>query len=424
MTQSHPEKNRDIQLLRGVSILLVLFQHLNLVTILLRKYDPALHLSFWLGVEVFFVISGYVIINALGRDRYEPFSFMTKRVFRLTPTLLVFLAVSAFVNWYLRTSELDDWTRRTYTTDWATFRSQEWAVLFGYAMFIPTPTFYNAAMWSLAVEDQFYAGLAVCCLLGAVTLRARAPRVLPVAVFAVAATLYLAALGLRAEASLGGNRYESLPYLPRYLYMQKFDFLALGIALAYLDRWLKEPIRRVVAGRGWMLAAPLLVAPLVVGITASPRVDGPPHVLLVAGLCFGALVLVAANAPILPPGLGWLARPLLYFGDRSYTYYVFHLTAMAAAWYVMLKVDSLRAWLTAETVIQFECLQAAVVFAILAVLVEVVYQGVEKPLTAVGRRLAARVRIIPSVPAPEAAPAVTVGGGESAPAHAAARRAA
>jgi hypothetical protein len=95
---------------------------------------------------------------------------------------------------------------------------------------------------------------------------------------------------------------------------------------------------------------------------------------------------------------------------------------MAAAWYVMLKVDELRAWLTADTVIQFECLQAAVVFAILAVLVEAVYQGVEKPLTGVGRRLAAHFRIIPTVRVPDAAPAVTAGAGESAPASA--RRAA
>jgi peptidoglycan/LPS O-acetylase OafA/YrhL len=48
----------------------------------------------FLGVEIFFVISGYVMTLALFKDGFRGGRFLAKRVFRLTPVLLVFLAAS------------------------------------------------------------------------------------------------------------------------------------------------------------------------------------------------------------------------------------------------------------------------------------------------------------------------------------------
>src|SRR5436190_2680873 len=97
MTTGTDHKIADLQILRGVSILMVFFTHLPLFSPVMAVFPHPVTNPLWLGVEVFFVLSGYVITNALARDRYEPLSFAVRRVFRLTPAVVCFLLVAAGV---------------------------------------------------------------------------------------------------------------------------------------------------------------------------------------------------------------------------------------------------------------------------------------------------------------------------------------
>jgi peptidoglycan/LPS O-acetylase OafA/YrhL len=403
-TPGQPDgKNADLQVLRGVSILLVLLQHLSLSITAFKDLAPTRHFPGWLGVEVFFVISGYVIINALARDRYEPISFLTRRVWRLTPALLVFVAFCAALNAVLAGADLNDWARQTFVLEWRDFRKQMTATVLGFFTLQPRYGYVTGAVWSLSVEDQFYAGLAAVALAGAVVLRARAPRAIPWAVGALAAGVYLTLLAARLDLYFGsGTVLAGLPRPWPYLFHWKFDFLALGILTAYLDRAIKGPLRSVVAGRGWLAAPVLLVVPLVLAMGSNAMLGEPRLVglvLVIAGLCFAGLVLVAANDPILPRSGRWLYAPLQYLGDRSYTYYLMHFPVLAVVWFLLVRY---RPELTGEAY-KYGFWQAVGLVVLMVPLVELIYQGVEKPLTAVGRRLAKRVRIIPAAagPAPE-----------------------
>tara|TARA_B100000242_G_C43047474_1_gene489045 strand:+ start:98 stop:2134 length:2037 start_codon:yes stop_codon:yes gene_type:complete len=86
------EYKYEINGIRGLAILAVIFYHLN----------PSFLKNGYLGVDIFFVISGFVINLSLEKRLGEPFkkyitNFYTKRIKRLFPALLTFFIVNGFL---------------------------------------------------------------------------------------------------------------------------------------------------------------------------------------------------------------------------------------------------------------------------------------------------------------------------------------
>ena len=128
------------------------------------------------------------------------------------------------------------------------FRKQMTAAVLGFFTLQPRSGYVSGVLWSLSVEDQFYAGLAAVALVAAVALRSRAPRVIPWAVGGLAAGVYLTLLAARLDAYFGsGAVMAGLPRPGPDLLRLKFDFLALGILTAYLERAVRVPVRAVLA---------------------------------------------------------------------------------------------------------------------------------------------------------------------------------
>ncbi|SFR42158.1 Peptidoglycan/LPS O-acetylase OafA/YrhL, contains acyltransferase and SGNH-hydrolase domains [Marinobacter gudaonensis] len=140
----------DIQALRGAAILLVLFYHANL---------PGLDYAGFLGVDLFFVISGFLITGII-RDGLDAgtFSFLTfyfRRAKRLLPAAFAVIAAVVIVSPFIMTElALND------------LQEQVWGSLLFIANFViwdQTGYFEAAAetkpllhFWSLAVEEQYY----------------------------------------------------------------------------------------------------------------------------------------------------------------------------------------------------------------------------------------------------------------------------
>ncbi len=141
----------DIQRLRAIAIAAVIFIHLSLSRILFQKFNlNDANMPFWLGVELFFVISGFVVTKSFLAKNLSFRAFYVQRVFRLWPVLLFCYALAASVNCF-----------QTYATaPWPVFFSQMPSVFFGYYLLHPLPpgqsVYYTSAMWSLCVEEQFY----------------------------------------------------------------------------------------------------------------------------------------------------------------------------------------------------------------------------------------------------------------------------
>jgi peptidoglycan/LPS O-acetylase OafA/YrhL len=148
----------DIQALRGLAVLLVILQHARAGFIG----------AGYLGVDIFFVISGFLITSMLARDigsgHFRFSSFYFRRAKRLLPAAYVTFAVTAVASFFLLDS-----------SEWRDFMRQlEGAVTFtgNFALLQQTGYFAGAAalkpllhVWSLAVEEQYYLVLPAALLL-------------------------------------------------------------------------------------------------------------------------------------------------------------------------------------------------------------------------------------------------------------------
>jgi peptidoglycan/LPS O-acetylase OafA/YrhL len=145
-----PHHLRHIEGLRGLAVLLVVFFHV----------DVPLFAGGFVGVDVFFVISGFLITRLLFAEHAQTGTislthFYTRRARRLAPALLSTLALTAVLAWLLLP-----------TTPLAEFgRSLVFAV-FGVANFyfwndgdyfaLPASSKPLLHTWSLGIEEQFY----------------------------------------------------------------------------------------------------------------------------------------------------------------------------------------------------------------------------------------------------------------------------
>lgn len=148
----------DLQALRGVAVLLVLFYHADMLL-------P----GGYLGVDVFFVISGYLITGlvcrALERGEFSFGEFYYRRAKRLLPAAYVTLLVTGLLApVILNDAELRDFFAQLIGA--LTFSSNV-------VLFLQSGYFEGAAdlkpllhIWSLSIEEQYYFLLPAACGLG------------------------------------------------------------------------------------------------------------------------------------------------------------------------------------------------------------------------------------------------------------------
>jgi peptidoglycan/LPS O-acetylase OafA/YrhL len=126
---------------RAIAILLVFFYHCGKLV------------GGWVGVDIFFTLSGYLITTILVME-YETTGlillsrFFARRACRLLPAVVVLIGVALALSFVLddnfREMEVDAGTALAYVLD------------FRYAFFRPSTHTSLGHLWSLSVEEQFY----------------------------------------------------------------------------------------------------------------------------------------------------------------------------------------------------------------------------------------------------------------------------
>ncbi len=305
----------DIQGIRAVAVLLVMAHHIA----------PTALTGGYLGVDVFFVVSGYLITALLLReaDRDGTVSlagFYARRARRILPAAtlvtLVTVVASLVTLSLLRT--------QTVLVDalWATgFAANVRLALTGTDYFAqgqpPSPLRHY---WSLAVEEQFYLLwplLLLACVL--VVRRRGGGSVDGPALRRVAGGL----LAVVVVASLGWSlwaTYDS-PTTAYYSAFTRAHELAIGAACALLPRTL------ALTRRARELLATLGL--VVIGATAvlyTLQTSFPGYAALVPVLATAALVVAGEGAGDRPALVSRVlgSRPLVTVGDLSYSLYLWH----------------------------------------------------------------------------------------------------
>lgn len=138
---------RELDFLRGIAIILVLFRHIEL-------FSFTTYMG-WIGVDLFFVLSGFLVSGLLFKEyikfgNIKPKLFLIRRGFKIYPiyflSYLIYLLPKIVIDKFSWKGLIGDLTfTQNYVTGW------------GYA--------YEAS-WSLAVEEHFYFLLVILLMFG------------------------------------------------------------------------------------------------------------------------------------------------------------------------------------------------------------------------------------------------------------------
>jgi len=333
----------SIQYLRGFAALSVLITHV--LQWPLDDLNIALLKTGRLGVEVFFVISGFIMTMIAGDGAFQPGRFLGRRALRIVPpywaaTFLVAALALALPNQF----------RTTVPTIEGLIKS---------LLFIPSlhPKAPLLALgWTLDFEAFFYAVFASLFFLRS-GLR----------------TLVLCAL-FAALVATGLNLRDPSHVQDFYTSMSLIGFCAGTLVAQFYRRgWLSPDPDFRHALIGAMLA--LLAAFYFLPWNDIDHTPLPLHLLMsITAVSIVLLGLQIEVARLLPR-----SATLKYLGDASYSLYLFHLFAIAAVWAVAKRLFDLQ-----QPLAYLGCAAAAIVAGIGFALV--CHHIVERPFLKAGRR--------------------------------------
>ncbi len=298
----------DIDGLRAVAVVLVILFHAGV-----DGFTGG-----YIGVDVFFVISGFLITGLIHKEivagEFSFVRFYERRIRRIIPALFLVIFVSVIAGWFiLLPSDLSDLTNSAAAT--AKFISNIWfwretenyfAHQSEYAPLLHT--------WSLAVEEQFYIVFPILLIALARLRRARATVIVIAGICALsfAYSAYAVAHTPSAAFFLATSRAWELGL---------GALLALGAVPPIRAPWLREAI-----------AAAGLAAIVAAGIVFRHATPFPGMAALAP--CLGAAAIIytgAASGAVRRTCVGRLLslRPVVFVGLISYSLYLWHWPMLA-----------------------------------------------------------------------------------------------
>jgi peptidoglycan/LPS O-acetylase OafA/YrhL len=215
------ERQPGLDLLRALAIIVVVIYHAGIMGF---PMPGRVHRFGWIGVDLFFVLSGYLIggqlLAPLARDQSIKLGrFFARRALRIMPAYFVVLAI-----YFL----LPSWREYPEMAQplWKFLLSVQNIGLHGGTAF--------SHAWSLAVEDQFYLALPLILILISRSVRAAITIACVIVFGAIALRAFLAWQNPAADFGVSYRGFQTWIYYPTWT---RLDPLVFGVALAAIEKF-------------------------------------------------------------------------------------------------------------------------------------------------------------------------------------------
>ena len=376
-------KNSDIEILRAFAILYTVIVHFRVLLPTDSSWlIPLNYLDLSVGVDLFLVISGFVITGSIldstrrGGTSRRPlmFSFWIKRIFRLLPAAWTWVAVACALQLLIVGITDIAYPLRDILLNTAAALGNAMNVYTPYCVASDggQPCITNNFLghyWSLSLEEQFYL-------------------IFPFLFFFLGRKSLICLLIVAILAQFMWHR----PFFT-YAWYFKTDALCWGILLALLAQTafyrrhipalLRSRYLAAAAGLGLLMLLPLLAANIQ-GISTAMK---PYGVAVVALVCAAIVWLASYDRNVFTIGQRY-RRIMLYLGSRSYSLYLAHLVMFLGTRDLLGYFgQGLSATIGAAA---FNILHIGIALSLTLLGAELTYRFVETVLRAKGRMIAAR----------------------------------
>ena len=320
--------------MRGIAVLLVLIFHFawtfpgddpTTAVTFVEKIAVRIHAvlwSGWIGVDLFFVLSGYLITRGLVSPSKKLLGtrlkmFWMRRVLRIFPLYYAFIIVGTIVALVL-----------VGGSAWVPGPSY-WVYMQNYALAFDDEVLrWTAHFWSLAIEEQFYFVWPIVALM--VSRR----KLIPLILVLVPAVVGLRGIMIFKGASIPAlaNIFHDEHGIAKFVYRATFtraDGLLLGAFVAVTQREVSHPV-----SKAWRrLRFPVLVSTALalcgLYVMANGLNDYDRRIMAIGyvtlALFFASSISMCADAVISEGARAFLSwRPLVACGKVSYGMYIFH----------------------------------------------------------------------------------------------------
>jgi len=287
--------------LRAISVLAVVLYHAGL------KFIP----GGFIGVDIFFVISGFLIINQIARrlqrNDFSLTEFYGRRCLRILPPFFVVLGASALIASVVLVTppEVRDFGQQAA---WS-------SLMLVNHFFASQQGYFDAAaetkpllnIWSLAVEEQFYLGVPLTLL----------------ALWLIPLRYAVWIVGVLAMASFAGcvyfTSYKDTNYSFYYTTLRAWEFIA-GGSITLISSFVARLPAALVTGIG-------VAGIAMIGAGATLLGTGMPYPYYYALLpVLGAVCVIVCGVaePSSIPARALSIRPMVAIGLISYSWYLWH----------------------------------------------------------------------------------------------------
>ncbi len=309
----------EIQALRAIAV----------ATVVVFHYWPGLITGGYVGVDVFFAISGFLITGHLVREvertaKVSLPGFWARRARRILPAALLVLLFCAVATYFW--VPLNLWEQFFGEIRASTLYVENWnlaaqAVDYLGAENRPSPVQHY---WSLSVEEQFYIVWPVLILI-AMTLARRGSELLRRRSIAAMLVLLTVASFIYSVIATANDPAAAFFITPTRVW----EFGAGGILALAATTSARPAFRAVVS---WLGIGAILLASF--AFTAGTPFPGAAALLPI----LGTVAVIWAGAPALRwAPLGWMRlRPVQWVGDNSYSIYLWHWPLLILAPFVLL----------------------------------------------------------------------------------------